>query len=99
MAKKSSTAAGSGERLTFLGYVPHEDVPSYLAHLDLVVLPSETQPNWKEQFGRILIEAMACGTPVLGSDLAEIPSVIRTTGGGRVFAEVTWPIRRTATMR
>ena len=78
---------GLRERLTFLGYVPHEDVPSYLAHLDLVVLPSETQPNWKEQFGRILIEAMACGTPVLGSDSGEIPNVIRTTGGGRVFAE------------
>jgi glycosyltransferase involved in cell wall biosynthesis len=85
--KNQARRLGLYERLTFLGYVPHEDVPSYLAHLDLVVLPSETQPNWKEQFGRILIEAMACGTPVLGSDSGEIPNVIRTTGGGRVFAE------------
>jgi len=85
--KNKARRLGLDERLTFLGYVPHEDVPSYLAHLDLVVLPSETQPNWKEQFGRILIEAMACGTPVLGSDSGEIPNVIRTTGGGRVFAE------------
>jgi len=51
------------------------------------VLPSETQANWKEQFGRVLIEAMACGTPVVGSNSGEIPQLISSSGGGLVFPE------------
>jgi glycosyltransferase involved in cell wall biosynthesis len=58
-----------------------------LSAFDLLVLPSETQPNWKEQFGRVVIEAMACGTPVVGSDSGEIPNLIADTGGGLVFKE------------
>lgn len=85
--RQQAQQLGIGDRITFLGYVDHEEVPAYLSAMDLVVLPSETKPNWKEQFGRILIEAMASGTPVLGSDSGEIPNVIRTTGGGRIFPE------------
>jgi glycosyltransferase involved in cell wall biosynthesis len=44
------------------------------------VLSSITQPNWKEQFGRVLIEAMACGVPVVGSTCGEIPNVIGDAG-------------------
>jgi glycosyltransferase involved in cell wall biosynthesis len=42
-------------------------------------------PNWKEQFGRVLIEAMACGVPVVGSTCGEIPHVIGDAG--LIFAE------------
>jgi len=55
--------------------------------MDILVLPSETRPNWKEQFGRVLIEAMACGACVVGSDSGEIPTLIKASGGGRVFPE------------
>jgi quercetin dioxygenase-like cupin family protein len=55
-------------------------VPSRLAQLDALVLPSLTRPNWKEQFGRVLVEAMACGVPVVGSDSGEIPRVIGQAG-------------------
>lgn len=78
---------GLGERVVRVGYVPHREAPRYLASFDLLVLPSETQVNWKEQFGRVLVEALACGTPVLGSNSGEIPLVIEATGGGSVFAE------------
>ena len=44
-------------------------------------------PTWAEQFGRVLVEAMWCGTPVVGSDSGEIPWVIETTGGGEIFPE------------
>jgi glycosyltransferase involved in cell wall biosynthesis len=45
-----------------------------------LVLPSRTRPNWVEQFGRVLIEAMASGVPVVGSDSGEIPNVIGDAG-------------------
>jgi glycosyltransferase involved in cell wall biosynthesis len=55
-------------------------VPATLAALDALALPSLTRPNWMEQFGRVLIEAMACGVPVVGSDSGEIPRVIGAAG-------------------
>jgi glycosyltransferase involved in cell wall biosynthesis len=70
-----------------LGFVPHEETPRYLAAFDLLVLPSETQPNWKEQFGRVIVEALACGTAVIGSDSGEIPNLVLSSGGGLVFPE------------
>ncbi|NBC86067.1 MAG: glycosyltransferase [Bacteroidetes bacterium] len=85
--RRRASRLGIKDRVTFLGYVDHEDIPSYLSRLDLVVLPSETQPDWKEQFGRIIVEALASGTPVLGSDSGEIPHLIDRTGGGLTFAE------------
>jgi glycosyltransferase involved in cell wall biosynthesis len=81
---KSSDLMGQVLRL---GFVPHIETPRYLAAFDLLVLPSETQPNWKEQFGRVLIEALACGTPVIGSDSGEIPNLVSSSGGGLVFHE------------
>jgi glycosyltransferase involved in cell wall biosynthesis len=67
--------------------VRHEQMPSAYAQLDVLVLPSRTTPTWKEQFGRVLIEALSCGVPVIGSDSGEIPWLIGLTGGGLVFAE------------
>ncbi len=60
-------------------------MPEYLNILDCLVLPSRTRENWKEQFGRVLIEAMACEVPVLGSSSGEIPNVIGEAGA--VFPE------------
>jgi glycosyltransferase involved in cell wall biosynthesis len=78
---------GLDSRIRLVGFVPHTEAPRYLSAFDLLVLPSESRPNWKEQFGRVVVEALACGTPVVGSDSGEIPFVIEATGGGRVFRE------------
>lgn len=78
---------GLSGRAEFLGYVPHEETPAYLSAFDLLVLPSETQPNWKEQFGRVITEAMASETAVIGSDSGEIPHLINAAGGGMIFPE------------
>ena len=67
--------------------MPHTETPRYLSAFDLLVVPSETQPNWKEQFGRVITEAMASGTPVVGSSSGEIPNLIRKSNGGLVFPE------------
>jgi glycosyltransferase involved in cell wall biosynthesis len=76
---------GLAGRVTFDDWIPSAQMPGYYQQLDAVVVPSRTRPNWKEQFGRVLIEAMACGVPVVGSDSGEIPNVIGDAG--LVFAE------------
>jgi glycosyltransferase involved in cell wall biosynthesis len=76
----TAAALGLGQRLTIVPSVPSTDVPRWLNLLDCLVLPSLTRPNWKEQFGRVLVEAMACQTPVIGSDSGEIPHVIGEAG-------------------
>jgi glycosyltransferase involved in cell wall biosynthesis len=63
----------------------HADVPRYLGSMDLLAAPSQTRKNWKEQFGRMILEAFACGVPVIGSDSGEIPYVIGDAG--RVVGE------------
>jgi glycosyltransferase involved in cell wall biosynthesis len=55
-------------------------LPAFYHSVDILVLPSLSRPNWIEQFGRVLIEAMACGIPVVGSDTGEIPHVIGEAG-------------------
>ncbi len=63
----------------------HSEVPLYLGCMDLMVAPSQSMKNWREQFGRMIIEAFACGVPVIGSDSGEIPFVIGDAG--QVVAE------------
>jgi glycosyltransferase involved in cell wall biosynthesis len=62
-------------------------MPDVYAEMDLLVLPSRTTLTWAEQFGKVLCEALLCGVPVVGSSSGEIPWVIETSGGGRVFPE------------
>jgi glycosyltransferase involved in cell wall biosynthesis len=57
-----------------------EEMPAFYHSVDVLVLPSLSRPNWIEQFGRVLIEAMACGVAVIGSRCGEIPSVIGDAG-------------------
>lgn len=58
----------------------HDEVPGLLGAMDLLLAPSQTTRTWKEQFGRMIIEAFACGVPVVGSDSGEIPHVIGDAG-------------------
>ena len=71
---------GIADRVTVEPPVGSTDVPARLRELDALVLPSLTTSSWKEQFGRVLIEAMACEIPVVGSDSGEIPHVIGNAG-------------------
>ncbi len=72
-------------RVIWAGRQPSSAMPEFYRGLDILVLPSRTRSNWKEQFGRVLIEAMACAVPVVGSDSGEIPNVI--DGAGLIFVE------------
>ena len=48
--------------------------------MDMLCAPSQTRDNWREQFGRMVIEAFACGVPVISSDSAELPFVVGDAG-------------------
>lgn len=76
---------GVASRCRFIEAVPYEDVADYMNLLDLLALPSRTTVHWKEQFGRVLIEAMACRVVVAGSNSGAIPEVIGDAG--RIFPE------------
>jgi glycosyltransferase involved in cell wall biosynthesis len=71
---------GLRENVAFDPPIPSPGMPDYYRGLDLLVLPSRTRSHWKEQFGRVLIEAMASGVPVVGSNSGEIPHVIGDAG-------------------
>jgi glycosyltransferase involved in cell wall biosynthesis len=76
-----------GSTVRIMSDLRHEQMASGYAQFDVLVLPSRTTPTWMEQFGRVLIEALWCGVPVVGSDSGEIPWLIELTGGGLVAAE------------
>ena len=73
-------AARRPDRVRVCTDVTHEQVPAYLNAMSVLCAPSQTTPTWKEQFGRMLVEAFAAGVPVIGSDSGEIPLVIGDTG-------------------
>lgn len=76
-----------GDRVEWTGYVPHDRIGAIYRQLDLVVVPSRTVPNWTEQFGRVVIEALSAGVAVVTSDSGELPNLIAETGGGWTFPE------------
>jgi len=72
--------AGLGARLRFLGALPADRAADVIGALDCLVLPSRTSRTWSEQFGRVLIEAMASGVPVVASASGAIPEVVGDAG-------------------
>ena len=68
------------KNIVHLPYVQNTEMYQYYPAMDVLALPSRTTPEWKEQFGRVLIEAMICGVPVVGSSSGEIPLVIKSAG-------------------
>jgi glycosyltransferase involved in cell wall biosynthesis len=58
----------------------HTEIPRYMNAADFVVLPSVSTPKWKEQYGRVIHEAMACGKVVIGSNSGAIPEMIGEAG-------------------
>jgi glycosyltransferase involved in cell wall biosynthesis len=83
--EKMTQWLGIAPRVTFDQKMPSTHLPYYFSGLDVLVLPSLTRPNWKEQFGRVLIEAMACDVVTLGARTGAIPEVIGEAG--LTFAE------------
>ncbi|MCX7599811.1 MAG: glycosyltransferase, partial [Armatimonadetes bacterium] len=67
--------------VSFVGAIPHAEMPAYYRAMDILVLPSRTTGRWREQFGRAIVEAQACGVAVVGADSGSIPGLIKRTCG------------------
>lgn len=78
--RQFATQQSWGDRLKIVSGVSHSEMAGYQNCMDVMVVPSLTRPFWKEQFGHVIIEAMACEVPVIGSDSAEVPRVIGEAG-------------------
>jgi phosphatidylinositol alpha-1,6-mannosyltransferase len=76
----ASWASGRAERVRIVTTAKHDDVSAYMNAMDLLCAPSRTTPKWREQFGRMLIEAFASGIAVIGSTSGEIPHVVADAG-------------------
>ena len=68
--KQQAQELGVADRVKFLDYVPYEDLPRIIGEAIALVFPS----LW-EGFGLPVLEAMACGTPVITSNLSSLPEV------------------------
>jgi len=77
---KEAAGLGGAGRVRILDPVPHAGVPRVMKEFDALVVPSETTPTWKEQFGRVIAEAFSMGLPVVGSDSGAVPEVIGDAG-------------------
>jgi len=69
-----------GDRVRMVSTALHDEVPAYLNAMDVLCAPSQTTPRWREQFGRMLIEAFASGVAVIASTSGEIPYVVGRAG-------------------
>jgi glycosyltransferase involved in cell wall biosynthesis len=91
-------------RVELVSGIAQADVPAFLAGLDVLVAPSRTMPTGAEQFGRVVVEAMWAGTPVIASDSGALPEVVRDAGIvvpeddvaalAAALRELSWPERR-----
>ena len=76
---RTADELGVRDRITCID-VPHSEVPRYMRCADVLALPSIASTRWKEQFGRVLPEAMACEIPVIGTHSGNIPDMIGDAG-------------------
>lgn len=68
------------DRVEFRGAISYDAVPAIFQQLDMLVMPTQTTSRIREQFGRVLVEAMASGVPVIGSTSGAIPEVVEKAG-------------------
>ncbi|WP_262348184.1 glycosyltransferase [Cellulosimicrobium cellulans] len=76
---RAATPALAG-RVTFHGHVSGDALDAFYRGLDVLAVPSVPTPGWLEQFGRVAVEAMAAGVPVVASDSGALRDVVGGAG-------------------
>jgi glycosyltransferase involved in cell wall biosynthesis len=71
-----------GSKVKFLGGVKYSLMPKIHNLADIFCLPSVATKSWEEQFGYALVEAMACGKPVVSTSTGSIPEVVKDGATG-----------------
>jgi glycosyltransferase involved in cell wall biosynthesis/GT2 family glycosyltransferase len=67
-------------RVTFHGHLAGDELTAFYRSLDVLAVPSVAAPGWLEQFGRVAVEAMALGVPVVASDSGALRDVVGGAG-------------------
>lgn len=91
----AATALGIADRIRFEGYIPDERLMNYYQAADVFGLPTASL----EGFGLIILEAMACGTPVIGTPVGAIPELLEGGAGGYLTASASAQDIAVATIR
>lgn len=78
--RQLATARNLRGRVRFVGSATPEQLPGLLRRMDVLAVPSRTTPGWVEQFGRVVVEGMAAGVPVVASDSGSLPDVVGDGG-------------------
>ena len=94
--ERRAAGLNKSKQVHFLPAQPLEALPQIMNAFDALVLASRTTPRWKEQFGRVIIEAHACGVPVIGSDSGAIPEVV---GKGGLIVQERNPVALSVAIR
>ena len=74
------SAFGLNNRVEITGAISYDQVAPQFHRMDMLVIPTQTTAGIREQFGRVIVEAMASGVPVIGSTCGAIPEVIGDAG-------------------
>ncbi len=80
--RAQASALGLHDAVRFVGMVPNQDLPQWYSAADMLVLASS-----REGWPNVLLEAMACGTPVVASDVGGVREIVQTAVAGRVVAQ------------
>lgn len=78
--RRQSERLDISRNIIWLSKINHGDLSDYYSVADIFVLPSIPVEEWQEQFGMVLVEAMACGKPVITTCSGSIPDVVGDAG-------------------
>jgi glycosyltransferase involved in cell wall biosynthesis len=79
--------AGAGPNVELVGPLGHDRIGEVYARAHVTCVPSRTTATWVEQFGRVVIESLVRGIPVVACATGELPWVLGATGGGVLVPE------------